>query len=561
MTSELRRIIALPRRTLEDFAGLADELTEVLKTPDGTMRLRPVQALALHDIGTQRGAFLPVGVGEGKTLIFALAAYLLEADPVLGLLPAGLIQKTQRELEVLSQHWRIPKNLRLFSYDMLGRAQAAKEIEDWAPKAIIADEVHRLKNLSAACTKRVARYMAAHPRTAFVGMSGTIMRDSIYDFAHILFWSLKENAPLPMQPHELADWASALDEIKKGKPGEEYTRTDPGALLELCSQEERDEEQVVAARRGFRRRLVETPGVVAAAGEGENVGASIYVKGIVYDVEPITNDHFQTLRDKWERPDGKQFEEGVEVWACARQLAAGLHYEWEPMPPEPWMKARKAWGKFVRGVLSRSHTLDSPQVVVDAIDAGKLRDEGGVLAAWRAIRHTFRPNSVPRWHDESVLELAAKWARSPGIVWTEHGFFGRRLARETGLPYYGAKGTSASGEYIEDSTSKTIIASIDANRDGKNLQHKWNRNLIISPPDGWDVWQQCIARTHRPGQQADEVIVDVLLGCREHLSAWRKAVAGTHAAVDTVGGTPKLLLADVDFPAESELSGLRGARW
>jgi len=561
MTSELRRIIALPRRTHEDFAGLADDLTEVLKTPKGTMRLRPVQALALHDIGTHRGAFLPVGVGEGKTLIFALAAYLLEADPVLGLLPAGLIQKTQRELEILSEHWRIPTNLRLFSYDMLGRASAAKEIEDWAPTAIIADEVHRLKNLSAACTKRVARYMAAHPRTAFVGMSGTIMRDSIYDFAHILFWALKENAPLPMQPHELADWASALDEIKKGKPGEEYTRTEPGALLALCSPEERAEETVVAARRGFRRRLVETPGVVAAAGEGENVGASIYVKGIVYDVAPITNEHFQTLRDAWERPDGKQFEEGVEVWACARQLAAGLHYEWDPMPPEPWMLARKAWGKFVRGVLSRSHTLDSPQVVVDAIDAGKLRDEGGVLKSWRAIRHTFRPHSVPRWHDESVLELAAKWARSPGIVWTEHGFFGRRLARETGIPYYGAKGTSASGEYIEDSTSKTIIASIDANRDGKNLQHKWARNLIISPPDGWDVWQQCIARTHRPGQLADEVVVDVLLGCREHLSAWRKAMAGTHAAVDTVGGTPKLLLADINFPTEAELFGLRGARW
>jgi hypothetical protein len=39
---------------------------------------------------------------------------------------------------------------------------------------------------------------------------------------------------------------------------------------------------VVAARRGFRRRLVETPGVVAAAGE-ENVRHPIYVKFIVCD--------------------------------------------------------------------------------------------------------------------------------------------------------------------------------------------------------------------------------------------------------------------------------------
>ena len=83
----------------------------------------------------------------------------------------------------------------------------------------------------------------------------------------------------------------------------------------------------------------------------------------------------------------------------------------------------------------------------------------------------------------------------------------------------------------------------------------------MSPPDGWDVWQQTIARTHRPGQKADEVTVDVLIGCREHVKAWRSAIAGTYAARDTVGGTPKLLLADVQFPSDEEVKGFRGARW
>lgn len=562
-TEELRRVVALPRRTPEDFASLAEELTELLKTPAGTMRLRPVQALALHDIGTNGGAFLPIGVGEGKTLIFLLASYMLDAKVVLGLLPASLIEKTKREMKELSKHWLIPTNVPLMSYDMLGRVQSAKSIEEWDPDTILADEVHRLKNLHAACTKRVARFMAAKPKTRFVGMSGTIMRDSIHDFSHLLFWALKDKAPLPMVPHELNDWALALDEPKKPRFGEDYASLEPGALLDLCSTEELREQPVIAARRGFRRRLVETPGVVASAGDGEAVGASIYVTAKRYDVSPLTEQHFATLRDTWERPDGKVLEQGVDVWRHARELAAGMHYRWDPEPPEPWMLARKAWGKYVRAKLARSHTFDSPEQVVQALDAGIIEDEDGLeaLAKWRAVKETFRPNTVPVWHDDSVLELAAKWGKEPGIIWTEHGFFGRRLAKETGLPYFGAKGLSAAGEYIEDSSSKTIIASISANKDGKNLQHKWWRNLIVCPPDGWDEWQQAIARTHRPGQLRDEVIVDAMLGCREHLAAWAKAMAGTYAARDTLGAVPKLLLADVDFPGEHVTAAWRGSRW
>jgi hypothetical protein len=563
-TPELQRILSLPRRASDaDYSALVAELTEVLKRPGGTMRLRPVQALALHDIGVHGGAFLPVGVGEGKTLIAWMAAYMLGAKRPLKLLPAGLIEGAERaRRDQLATHWLIPNHVRLLSYEMLGRAQAEGELEEYAPDLIICDEVHRLKNKRAACTRRVARYMAKHPTTAFVGMSGTIMRDSLHDFAHVLFWALKGGAPIPTEPHELDDWASALDEIKPGKPGADYTQIGPGALLELCSPEEISREQpLTAARRGFRRRLVDTPGVVATAGDGERVDCSIYVRAQTYKIAPITNEHFALLRGKWERPDGKLLEQGVDVWRHARELALGFHYAWDPPPPKDWVDARRGWSSYVRAILGRSRTLDSPLVVINAIDAGKIDDEGCVLAKWRAIKPTFKPNTIAVWHDESVLARCAEWAKTPGIIWTEHHFFAERLAKETGLPYYAGKGFDRRGQFIEDSTSKTIIASIDANRDGKNLQFKWNRNLIVSPPEGWDVWQQTIARTHRPGQAADEVVVDVLVGCREHVAAWRKAIAGTLATRDTVGGTPKLLLADISFPSDEELAQYRGARW
>ncbi len=62
-------------------------------------------------------------------------------------------------------------------------------------------------------------------------------------------------------------------------------------------------------------------------------------------------------------------------------------------------------------------------------------------------------------------------------------------------------------------------------------------------------------------QKADAVEIDVLWGCKEHVNAWQKAWTGTLAARDTVGSDeaiPKLLLADLDLPDTSRLSG---ARW
>ena len=562
-TSELARILALPRRTLTpaDLTVLSEQLTALLRTEQGSQRLRDVQALALHDIGICGGGFLPVGVGEGKTLISLLVAYVLGAKRPLLLLPASLVEKTNRDRSAAEEHWLVPNHLRLFSYDMLGRTQSAAELETYKPDLIICDEVHRLKNKRAAVTRRVARWMHDHPSTMFVGMSGTIMRKSLHDFAHILRWALKDKAPVPRTEQELDEWASALDETPEGgPPGAELTKLDVGALSALCPTQPPTLENV---RRGFRSRLVETPGVVATAGAAERVDCSLYIRAHLLKVQPVTERHFATLRGLWETPDGWPLSQGVDVWRHARELALGFHYVWDPRPPKPWMDARKDWSSFVRAVLSTSRTLDSELQVAHAVSVGKIDDEGRLLR-WQQIRDTFTPNTIAVWHDTSALEYCAAWAKRPGIVWTEHAFFAERLSKETGIPYFGESGFSSDGVYIEDAPNGPIIASIRANKDGKNLQHKWSRNLIVSPPEGWDVWQQCIARTHRPGQKADEVEVDCLWACMEHVNAWGKAWAGTLAARDTVGSdeiAPKLFLADLTLPTPQELGRLSGARW
>lgn len=554
-SSEIDRILALPRRptsAVEFGESIADEMTELLKTQNGIQKLRAVQAAALYEIGTTGGLFGPIPVGFGKSLVSFLAPYVLDAQRPLLVLPAGLIKKTKIELGKYAEHWRVPKNIQIISYEMLGRVQAANFLEEQRPDLIIFDECHRTKNRRAAVTKRLIRYMRKHPDTHVVALSGTIMRKSLLDFGHILRWCLKHNAPVPDTDVELEEWAAAMDEKV-----EEYERPDPGALTRFSG----GSEELEDIRRGFRDRLVATPGVVAVTGgEDELVTSSLVIRALRYDVAPITDVHFAKLRKDMLTPDDWQLMQAVDVWRHARELAIGMHYVWSPRPPDPWRNARREWNAFAREVLSRSRTLDSELQVVQACDAGRLPNDK--LEAWRAIKDTFTPNVVAMWHDDSALKVCRNWMQEPGIVWTDHDLFARRLAEFTGCKYYGAQGLTDRGEFIDNASPKeAVILSIAANKEGRNLQHKWSRNLVTAPPEGPDVWQQMLGRTHRPGQIADEVEVDVLLGCKEHANAWRRALAAAEAVRDTTGADSKLLLADVDWPSEDEIAGYSGARW
>lgn len=549
------RIVALPRRGAP-VPGLVEDMTSALRTAKGGMSLRPLQALSLLEIGECRGGFLPLDVGEGKTLISLLVAYVLNARRPLLLLPANLIQKTLREMHSLSVHWLIPTHIRLLSYQMLGLVQSARDLEVYAPDLIVCDEVQKLKNRDAAVTRRVERYLDAHPDTAFVGMTGTIMRKSLKDFAHIVRWALKDKAPVPLTDREVDEWSLALDE----RIDNEWQRIEPGVLCELADPEEiADLGELVAVRRGFRRRLRETPGVVCSAESGTAVDVGLTVRALRYDVSPSTVEHFRALREDKVTPQGIELWEAAEVWQHAREMALGFCQKWDPQPPEPWRLARKAWFAFVRSVLARSRTWDSPEHVAMACEAGRL--DRSALDAWRAIKDTFIPNPVPVWCDDSALGVAARWMRKPGLVWTEHVPFALRLSEITGAKYYGAKGLASDGKFIDDAPGdRAIIVSVDANREGRNLQKRWHRNLVTTPAEGADVWQQLIGRTHRPGQ-AKAVEVDVMLGCAEHARAMRKALTGAVAIRDTVGAESKLLIADVKWPSAEEIETWTGAQW
>lgn len=550
------RIRALPLRGAypDDLTGL---MTRLLKSPEGSQTLLDVQAKALYDLGLSGGLFAPIRVGGGKTLCSFLAPRVLQSRSPLLILPAKLIEKTKRELLRYARDWNVAKHLRIMSYETLGRVSGSAYLDLNPPDLIIADEGHRLKNSKAAVTRRVARYLRAHPATIVVVMSGTIMKRSIKEFAHLLEWSHKARSVLPHYAHELTEWAEALDEDNNA-----FTKREPGVLLDLMpGRRPEGEDENAVARKVFFARCSATSGIVISDAKDEYQG-SLSIVGTEYACSPATEDNFRILRETMCKPNGWALTEAMQAWAVARQIALGFHYEFFPEPPQEWLDARKAWAKLCREILAEPDYeragIDSELQVRMAVARGDVPDPYGCWESWHRIEPTFDAKTRCVWHDHTAIGLAKTWlAEHPqGIAWVEHGAFGDRLAKESGGSYFRQLGLDAKGTFIEDADGP-IIASVAANSEGRNLQGKWCDNLLTACPADAEKLEQVIGRTHRRGQKEDTVNVDVMIGCREHLEAIPRALASASVKKDLLGFELKISLADIDWPENILRSGSR----
>ncbi len=553
-TPELVRVMSIPRRKPEDFpTWVVERMTSILKTPHGTMTLKHVQAMALLEIGMYGGLFGPIRVGAGKTLISLLASTVMRAWRPLLLIPASLAQKTQDDIRFYSKHFKIPRFIRIESYSLLGKAQHSNLLNQYRPDLIIADECHKLRNKRTAVTRRMIRFMRYNPGTRFVAMSGTVTKRSLQDFEHILKWSHKDFAPVPFPVGEVLEWAAALDE--KIAPGR---RTAPGALLQLCGPEDLGNDALTNARSGFKRRLIQTPGIVAT--QEKKLDIELSINSVSCDLNSDIDRAFSTLRDDWLTPDGWHLWDAFEIARHARTLALGFYYRWNPRPPEDWYEARKAWAKACREIIGNSKNLDSMQQVVLSIKRGETSCTE--LDPWQEIEPSFTPNTEAVWIDDSVVRFAADWAKqSIGVVWTTHTAFATALTNLSRMPYFASEGlcTRTKLPISSEDGTRSIISSLNSNRQGQNLQ-QFNRGLVVCPPSNGEWWQQLLGRHHRPGQ-TKPVTFDLLQVCLEHVTALNQAIKDSHFAQQITGDAFKLCHAEINDISIDEAIEMQGPRW
>lgn len=554
-TPEMHRILDLPRRNWEENPNLEEltrDVTNYLRTPTGAQKLRPMQAAALQEAHDHGGLFGPIPVGEGKTLISYLAPTVLEAQKPVLVIPARLKDKTIREFAALSQHWKGHPHIEIVSYEKLSREGGTKYLQKLCPDLLMFDEAHKLANKNAAVTRKVSAWMRTFPETKVIAMSGTITLRSLLDFAHVLRWALPASCPLPQPLKELESWAAAVDEIKTY---EQRMQTAPGALLALCTAEEK-QKGLEGVRSGVRRRIQETPGVVAC--KGQSVAASLNISLVLVDEY---NDKIKELAAKLNTgvlPNGQVYViEGKENstaalqarWRIMRTLTSGFWYEWEPMPPADWLEIRSKWKKTVRRLLEEHIPgLESEALIVKAAMQRSLGlGAYDLYNEWRKVKDLHRWKVVPIWEDDCVIQRVAKWSdKHNGLIWVSEVALGQRLEAELGIPYFHELGLDSVGRPIETLNPKggSAVLSVASNSEGRNLQ-AWNENLVISPPPAGRVWEQLLGRTHRQGQMADEVWVDVLIGCEVEWQCWLQAVRDARYA-SGVEGPKKLIYATVD---------------
>jgi hypothetical protein len=524
----MQRVLSLPVRREESI-----DLTDKYSKPGKTFHLRSIQSQALAEIEKMGGLVAPIGVGHGKFLISALAGTALNADRPLLLVPPALVAQTEKEIQKFQSLCKIPNNLQVLSYGKLSVAAGTALLESVRPDVIIADECHYLRHRTAARTKRVIRYFKNHPNAKFVGLSGTFTSKSLKDYAHLVELALRGHSPIPLQYWELELWASCVD--VNGEP-DDYAHQ---CFQPMISQ------YGGTARRAFYQRFKTAPGVIATT--DSSASCSLYLRNVESDyiVPNIIRTSLRNLESTWTTPSGEEIEDALAMERYRQQILAGFYYEWEWPNGKVdwlWLDTRAEWHRQVRRVLKRSlEGKDSPLLVARWAQSEGCKDQALIDAwnEWDSVRHRPQPPVNTVWISEYLVDrcmgILSDRNRPPTIVWCHHKALLEAFERR-GLTTYKA------GSEIPDRPAHHCAMSMKAHGTGKNLQ-KWSENLLTYFPSNGSTLEQLIGRTHRPGQEADEVNVMYFKQHRNVNKQIEKALEISRYIQDTQGNRMKILSA------------------
>lgn len=577
---ELARIVSLP------LVGVPDEEDVEIFCFDNMLaasfeageRLWPIQVAAVEAYRSYAGGLLPIGVGWGKTgisLMVAESAYQSGLKKILLLIPpqqvSGLIKR-----HIPEWRRRVPMSvpfhflagrgakarraivesdapgLYVYPYSLLSASDAVDLLERVSPELVIADEVHNLRNPTAARTKRLMHFLRElDPKPQLVGMSGTITAKSIGDYHHLATIALREHSPLPASKSMTFFWGQILN-ADAGRP----TGHARGLMAPLlgwarrCVPDEKfRSDQTESYRRAYKHRLNTAPGVVATG--DEEIGVSLRLENLEPgDCGDQLKELMRQVKDDMVTPQGEPIDHAIHSFKWLYELSFGFYNSLVWPTEEELMKNRRIsqpeaelalfrakihleklqlYHKLLRDFFKVSPVgLDTPRDVGRSMAMHGDKFSGTELyAAWRSVKDADfdgRPErrSVPIRVDDFKVRRLVKWAKAEGqgLVWVFHQEVGRWLVEAMdaeGLqPLHAPAGADDLIEEAGDpgrggKGDRIIVASMPSHGTGRNLQ-SFSRQVFAQWPRSAPMGEQTLGRTHRNGQRADELVAHTVLG-------------------------------------------------
>ncbi len=573
---EIVRICDLPvkPRTLspEELERISRENILAPAYAKGFRFLDP-QAHAIVEYDEINGLFGPVGVGWGKTgiaLMIAERAFRKGFETTILLVPPSVVSQLVshdigwwRERVLLStpfhviagktkeQRLRMARSKRkgcyILPYSMLSTADSVELIQEIAPKLIICDEAHNLKNFSAARTRRLMNYISASAPEVVV-LSGTITDKGVEDYHHLISCALGDNSPLPISHMQAMQWGTVLNS------GALPSETQAGPLMPLIEWARKnypneDLPPIVSGfRRAYRLRLTSAPGVVATG--DQEIGVSLTISNLKIE-KPETWSGYDELVgfmsliiDEYVTPNGDEIQYPIHTHKWLSELSCGFYNELS-WPEAGVLAARKnitleaaheqlkgamrhhgaqqKYNKELRDFLIYKNPppgIDTPRAVGLAIHNDNIAGLPEKLVnLWYKVKE-LDFEGRPERDSRAVrvcsykIDAAVHWAQQlpqgeGAIIWYYHNEVGVWLverAREAGLDVIHCP--AGENDDIRDpkNSGKILVASVMAHGEGKNLQFMQHQ-FVVQWPRSARVAQQMLGRCHRTGQQADELIV------------------------------------------------------
>lgn len=565
---EIDRIIDLPidLRSPDDPSSVADTIqayTERLKTPKGQWALRPAQALALDVLRRERGLIASISVGGGKTLVSQLAPKVLGIKPYKTVLftKAKLKDPWIRAREENAKHFEIERSIYLLSYAQLSHPDEGPILLDRLnPDLVICDEAHALAGENSCRRNRFEYYFERNPDTILLAMTGTILKKSIKDYAHIAEIALgKDRTPLPTTHHLMEAFSACLDEKHDSQYAEAYHWEQIQPLVTVFGDRPRNlldvypvDQRRKVAREAFFERVSTAPGFVHTS--KDTVGAGLEISLITgLRVPSAIVDAIERVEKEYILPNGDEVEDPLAKSRAIKQIAQGCYYFWD-WPGEPdfaWLDARRAKAReFRRAIKDGPRRIDSPTLVRRAItdpDIDIFDHDRELLEAYEDwLPHADKPEppTRPEWISDYMIDDIIKRAqgrgpKKPAIVWYQHRHVAEKL-RERGLRWYDPE--DGENPELADPKKGPILLSVDSHVEGLNMQYDWSRNLIICPPTDGALWEQLIGRTHRSGQPENTVYVEIYAHVPQFRDALTTARKRARLISEANGQEQKLLI-------------------